>query len=170
MRKTLLFTALALASGLVLAQQAAPADRQAMRAEWRAQAEARFAEADKNADGKLDKAEAGDHAPRLAENFDRIDANADGGIDKVELAQMRAKMHQGRRGMHQRRTFHQGLFLGMDDDRNGAISRAELGDKVPKLAENFAVIDKDGNGELSHEEFRAHRQEKRAQRQATRAK
>lgn len=170
MRKTLLFTALALASGLVLAQQAAPADREAMRAEWRAKAEARFAEADKNGDGKLDKAEAGDHAPRLAENFDRIDANADGGIDQAELAQMRAKMHQGRRGMHARKTFHQGLFLGMDDDRNGAISRAELGDKVPKLAENFAAIDKDGNGELSREEFQAHRREMRAQRQATRAK
>lgn len=170
MRKTLLFTALALASGLALAQQAVPADRDAMRAEWRARAEARFAEADRNGDGKLDKAEAGQHAPRMAEHFDRIDANADGGIDRQELAQVHAKMHHGRRGMHTRKTFHQGLFLGMDDDRNGAISRAELGDKVPKLAENFAAIDKDGNGELSHGEFRAHRHEMRAKRQAARAK
>ncbi|WP_374473509.1 hypothetical protein [Arenimonas sp.] len=170
MRKTLLFTALALASGLALAQQAAPAGREAMRAEVRAQADARFAEADENGDGKIDKAEAGKHAPRMAGHFERMDANADGGIDKDEMARMRAKMQHGRNGMHARRTFHEGLFLGMDDDRNGAISRAELGDKVPKLAENFAAIDKDGNGEMSREEMRAHRQEMRAKRQAERAK
>ena len=170
MRKTLLFTALALASGLVLAQQSAPADREAMRAEWRAKAEARFAEADKDGDGSLDKVEASLHGERLAKHFDRIDANGDGAIDKAELAQLRARMHHARNGMHRMRGFHQGLFVGMDDDRNGAISRAELGEKVPKLAENFAAIDKDGNGELSREEFQAHRREMRALRQAARAK
>ena len=57
-------------------------------------------------------------------------------------------------------------FIG--NDGNGAISRAELGDKAPKLVENFATIDGDGNGELSKDEMRAFHKARRAERQAAR--
>ena len=172
MRKTLLFTALALASGLVLAQQAAPAkpgaEREAARAEWRAKADARFAEADKDGDGQLDRIEAQGLNERLAKNFERIDANADGEISRDEMAAMHQKMrHHGRKAGH-RMAYMQGMFKGMDDDGNGAISRAELGDKAPKLVENFATIDGDGNGELSKDEMRAFHKARRAERQAAR--
>jgi len=167
MRKTLIFTALVLASGVALAQQGNAGDREAARAEWRAKADARWAQADKDGDGSLDRIEA-QAMPRLAERFDRIDANADGEISREEMAAMHGKMRHGQRGMRMGRMqgYMAGLFVGMDDDRNGAISRAELGDKAPRIAENFAAIDADGNGELSKEEFRAFQKERRAGRHA----
>jgi Ca2+-binding EF-hand superfamily protein len=64
--------------------------------------------------------------------------------------------------------YQRGLFKGMDDDGNGAISRAELGDKVPRWVENFAVIDADANGEVSADELKAHRQKMRAEHRAQR--
>lgn len=171
MRKTLLFTALALASGLVMAQQSAPTDargeREAQRAEWRAKADARFAEADKDGDGTLDRIEVQGMNERLARNFERVDADADGELTRDELRAMHAKMakmrHHGRKGAG-RMGYMQGLIKGMDDDGNGAISRAELGDKAPKLAENFATIDADGDGELSREEMREFGKARRAAR------
>lgn len=169
MRKTMIFTALALASGLALAQQPANADREAARAEWRAKADAQWAEADKDGDGTLDRVEVQASRPRLAERFDKVDANADGEISRDEMRAMHGKMRHGRRGMHRMQSYMAGLFVGMDDDRNGAISRAELGDKAPRIAENFAAIDKDGNGELSKEEFREHRKARWAEHRAAKA-
>ncbi|MDY0023082.1 EF-hand domain-containing protein [Arenimonas caeni] len=169
MRKTLIFTALALASGLAFAQADKPADRDAARAEWRAQADARWAASDKDGDGALDRAEAAAHHARLGENFDRIDANSDGRISREEMRAMHGKMRHGGRGGHRMQGYMAGLFVGMDDDRNGAISRAELGDKAPRIAENFAAIDKDGNGEISKEEFRAFRKAQRDERRAGKA-
>ena len=168
MHKTLSVTtlALALASGLAFARQDEPADREAARAEWRARAEARWAASDKDGDGSLDRVEAQAHHPRLAERFDRIDADGDGEISREEMRAMHGRMHQGRRGMHRMQGYMAGLFVGMDDDRNGAISRSELGDKAPRIAENFAAIDKDGNGELDKEEFREHHRSQRAARRA----
>jgi len=168
MRKTLIFTALALVSGLVVAQQPAPTDargdREAMRAEWRAKADARFAEADKDGDGTLDRIEVQGLNERLAENFERVDANADGELSRDELTAMHAKMRQHGHKRGHRMAYMQGLFKGMDDDGNGAISRAELGDKAPKLAENFTAIDADGNGELSREEMKEFGESRRGER------
>ena len=106
---------------------------------------------------------------RLAKNFDRVDANADGELSRDELRAMHAKMRQHGRKAGRRMSYMQGLMKGMDDDGNGAISRAELGDKVPKLVENFAAIDTDGNNELSREEMRAFHQARRAERRAQKA-
>lgn len=170
MRKTLVFTALALATGIVMAQQPGPSgDREAARAEWRAKADARFAEADKDGDGQLDRIEVQGMNERLAKNFERVDANADGELSRDELKAMHAKMRHHGRKAGRRMSYMQGLIKGMDDDGNGAISRAELGDKAPKLAENFAAIDADGNNELSREEMRAFHQARRAERRAQKA-
>lgn len=171
MFKPLICTALVLASGLAFAQDAG-ADREARRAEWQARAEARFAEADKDRDGRLDRVEAQAYGERMVRHFDRIDANRDGELERGELAAARRHAMQGK-GRQRMRTMHAyqgGLFKGMDDDGNGAISRAELGDKVPRWAEAFATIDADGNGELAAEELKAYRQEMRAKHRAEHAR
>lgn len=163
MRKTLIFTALALASSLALAQ-ATPADREAARAERRAQAEARFAQADKNADGRLDRAEAEAMNPRLASHFDRVDANGDGLLAKEEMAQARQRMMQARQAGQGKRGYAAGLFAGMDDDKDGALTRVEIGDKAPRLVEHFSAIDTDGDGRITRDEMKAHHQAMRAAR------
>ena len=73
--------------------------------------------------------------------------------------------HRDRRGRHggRGRSYLAGLFQGMDDDGNEAISRAELGNKAPRLVERFAAIDTDRNGELSRAELRAHHAAMRAE-------
>ncbi|GAB2489668.1 EF-hand domain-containing protein [Arenimonas alkanexedens] len=171
MFKPLICTALVLASGLALAQDAG-GDREARRAEWQAKADARFTEADKDRDGRLDKVEVQAFGDRMVRNFDRMDVNKDGELERSELSQARRPAAAGR-GHQRMRTmyaYQRGLFKGMDDDGNGAISRAELGDKMPRWLENFAVIDADGNGEISGDELKAHRQAMRAERGAGRAK
>lgn len=154
MKRTLIFTALALASGLALAQT--DGDRQARHAEWRAKAEARFAEADKDKDGRLDKVEAqAAFGDRFVARFDRMDRDKDGELTPEEMREARKGMRHGRhhRG-HGYQAYFRGLWQGMDDDGDGLISRAELGNKAPKLAENFDVIDGDKDGKLSREEMR----------------
>lgn len=167
MFKPLFCTALVLASGFALAQPG-DADREAHRAEWRAKADARFAEADTDRDGRLDRVEAKAFGERFNKNFDRIDANSDGEIDKQEIAQARQHARKGRHGMRAVRAYQRGLFKGMDDDGDGAISRTELGDKVPRWSENFATIDANRDGKLSREELHAARRAAREQRQAQR--
>lgn len=167
MIKPLICTALVLASGLAFAKDAG-GDREARRAEWQARAEARFVEADKDRDGRIDRVEAGFFGERLVRHFDRIDADKDGELTREEMAQARRQMagHHGGQRMRAMQAYQRGLFKGMDDDGNGAISRAELGDKMPRWSENFAAIDADGNGELSAEELKAHRKQAWAERRA----
>ena len=156
MFKPLICTALLLAGGVALANPG-EADREARRAEWQAKAEARFAAADTDRDGRLDRVEAQAFGERFNRHFDRIDANRDGEVDKQEIAQARQHARKGHQRMRAGMAYQRGLFKGMDDDGNGAISRAELGDKMPRWSENFASLDADRNGELSGEELRAAR-------------
>ena len=146
MFRTTLAISLALAAGAAFA--ATPAtDHDNRRAQWRAEAQARFAAADADRDGRLDRVEAQAVNARLAERFDLLDANADGELTPEE-------MRSARHGGHRRGGFLAGLVKGMDDDGDGAISRAELGDKMPKWSEQFARIDSDADGRLSREELR----------------
>lgn len=167
--------ALVLASGVVLAQSGATtpsprsAEHEARRAEWQAKADARFVAADKDADGRLDRIEAQAFGPRLNEHFERIDANADGELDKTELAQMRGKGRKHGNRMRGHQSYQRGLFVGMDDDADGAISRAELGNKAPKWSENFVVIDTNKDGKLAKEELRAYQRAAMQARRAERA-
>jgi hypothetical protein len=168
MSKTLTFAALLLASGLCGAQTATDPQRDARWAEREAQAQARFAAADVDKDGGIDRVEARALGPRVVDHFDRVDGNKDGSLDARELGRARAHARaQGHQGQA-RKAFLRGLFIGLDDDGDGAISRAELGDKLPKLAASFAQIDRDSDGRISKEEMRAHRMQRQAERQAPR--
>jgi Ca2+-binding EF-hand superfamily protein len=161
MIRTALVVALSLAAATVFAAtpatpagaNAAPlsaSDVAARRAAWQAEAKQRFDAADADRDGRLDRVEVAQNE-RLARHFDRLDADADGELTPDELAQ--ARRHRG--GHRGRIAFHIGLVKGMDDDGDDAISRAELGDKMPLWAEQFARIDVDADGRLQHEELRA---------------
>lgn len=155
MFKPLICTALVLASGLAFAQQANP-DRDARHAEWQAKAQARFAAADKDRSGRLDRTEAQAVGERVAKHFDRIDANRDGGLDKTELADARRKTGRAGHRMKAMMAHQRGLFVGMDDDADGAITRAELGSKHKRWGEDFEIIDANRDSKLTVEELKAY--------------
>jgi hypothetical protein len=154
MLKPFICTALVLASSLALAQDK-DGDREARRAEWQAKAEARFVEADKDRNGYIDRVEAQFLGERMVTHFDRIDADSDGRLSREELAQARQKARRGGQKMRGHMAYQRGLFVGMDDDGDGAITRAELGEKMPRWSENFASIDANSDGKLSKEELQA---------------
>jgi Ca2+-binding EF-hand superfamily protein len=59
--------------------------KKAHRAERQAKAADRFKHADTDGDGAISRAEAEQHAPRLAKKFDQIDSNKDGKLTQEEL-------------------------------------------------------------------------------------
>lgn len=147
----LIATAGLLAASLAVAQTAAP--RKAERGEHAAE---RFAASDTNRDGKLSLAEfERARSERVAEQFARLDANKDGGLTQEEMRQslrQHREMRQSRR--HERMAMRERLkALDANDDQ--ALTRAEIGDKAPKLAEHFNEIDLDRDGRLTRDEIRA---------------
>ncbi len=117
---------------------------------------------DADGDGTISRAEAA-KAPRLAERFDQLDKNRDGRLDAGERPQ-----HRGGRGGHG----GHGGFGGparLDSDGDGRISQAEAA-KSPRLAESFAQIDRNRDGQLVRSELRAWHESQRPKRQAEREK
>lgn len=167
MFKILFCTSLVLASGIAFAQDAGP-QRGARHAEMQAKAEARFAAADKDNNGRIDRTEAQAVGERMANHFDRMDANKDGGIDKAEMAAMRQKMGRGSHRMKSAMSFQRGLFVGMDDNADGAVTRAELGTKHKPWSDDFDIIDANRDGKITGEELRAYHQATMKARRAAR--
>ncbi len=155
MFKTLCCTALVLATGIAFAQDAGsqPAERHA---QWQAKAEARFAAADKDGNGRIDRTEAQAVGERMATHFDRMDGNKDGGIDKAELAAVRQKTGRAGHRIKMAMAYQRGLFVGMDDNADGAVTRAELGAKHARWSEDFDIIDANRDGKLTAEEIKAY--------------
>jgi Ca2+-binding EF-hand superfamily protein len=121
----------------------------------------RFAAADADRDGHLSRAEVGRALPRLAARFDEIDRNGDGSLSPDELrAWQRASTGRNRAGEggfaeHFRRA---------DADGDGALTRAEAGKALPRLAAKFDRIDADRDGRLTAEELRRYFDAKRTAR------
>ena len=155
MFKPLICTALVLATGIAFAQDTG-GDRGARHAEHQAKAQARFAAADKDGNGRIDRTEAQAVGERLAKNFDRVDANKDGALDQAELAAMRQKMGRAGGRMKSAMAYQRGLFVGMDDDGDGAVTRAELGSKHKRWSDDFDIIDANRDGKLTGEELKAY--------------
>ena len=155
MFKPLICTALVLASGIAFAQ-APGADRDARRAEHQAKAAERFAAADKDANGRIDRLEAQAVGERMAKHFDRMDANKDGGIDQAEIMAARKKMARGGHRMKSAMAYQRGLFVGMDDNGDGAVTAAELGTKHKRWSEDFQIIDTNRDAKITAEEIKAY--------------
>lgn len=132
-----------------------------------------FKAADTDGNGMLSRAEAGRAAPRLAKSFDAIDANRDGQISPEDIRVWR-RTAKGERRVKAAGTDAQAKFDGhfsrADSDGDGALSRAEAAQGLPRVAAKFDRIDKDGNGRVTREEMRAWLDARRAARGGKSAK
>lgn len=123
-----------------------------------------FDRQDLNHDGKVTLAEFQQaERERQQKLFERLDRDHDGAITREEVQALREE-HRGkvreRRGERQERMEQ---LRGLDADGDQQLSRAEIGDKLPRLSENFAAIDGNNDGKLSRDELRAAREAKRAE-------
>ena len=108
---------------------------------------------DVNGDGSIDKAEAA-KSPRLSEKFAELDKNKDGKLSKEEMPRRGDRMHgkDGPRGEGRREA-----MAKLDTDKDGRISRAESAAGEGKLASRFDEMDanKDGFIDRADHEIRA---------------
>ena len=151
----MLLIALALtSSGVVLAQQSAPASERP--------AHPRMAErlkaADTNKDGLISKAEAATIQP-MTEHFDQFDTNKDGFISQDELKAMGDRMHHA----HGSRHGHHASF-GVDANRDRVITRDEMVQHQQKMLQDFDAADANKDGKLATDEIKAFHDKMRAQR------
>jgi uncharacterized protein YnzC (UPF0291/DUF896 family) len=162
--KPLLALTLALVSGLALAQATVAPDRAAHQAQMRQRAEARFAEADKNRDGRISLAEFQDASDRrLAERFARMDANKDGQLTAEEMRSAREARRGRMAGHRQAMRGHMEKLRALDANHDQALTRAEIGTAMPMLVEHFDQLDTDHDGRLTRDEMRAGHEAMRAQ-------
>ena len=147
-------TAGLLAASIAVAQAAAP--RQGERSERAAE---RFAASDGNRDGRLSLAEfERARSERIAEQFARLDANKDGSLTQDEMRQSIRQHREIRKAHRHERMAMRERLRALDANGDQALTRAEIGDKAPKLAEHFADFDLDRDGRLTRDEIRAGRQ------------
>lgn len=114
-----------------------------------------FARLDANHDGSIDRTEAAAR-PHLLQRFDQLDANHDGRIDASERPQHHGMGGEGGKGERGER------LARFDTDKDGRLSRAEVGDS--RIAKHFDMIDANHDGFLTREELRAAMERHRAQR------
>lgn len=161
MKKMIALTVGLLAASIAVAQQTAPRKGEGRGPEARAAA---FTDADSNRDGRLSMAEfQAARSRKLAEQFAKLDANKDGGLTQDEMREaVREHRHMRSARKHQAMAMRE-QARALDANGDHALSRAEIGDKMPKLAENFDAIDLDNDGALSRDELRAGREAMRKQ-------
>jgi Ca2+-binding EF-hand superfamily protein len=113
------------------------------------------AKLDTDNDGRISRAEAA-ASPRgkgkLLEHFAAIDANNDGYLVRTELRAWYERMRPQREAERTQR--FNARFTAADLNRDGKLSRVEVGEKMPRLAGRFAWMDDNKDGFLSQEELR----------------
>jgi hypothetical protein len=153
MKKTLLITTGLLAASVAIAVHARAPQSDAPRG-----AEA-FAAADANRDGRLSLAEFEQaRSQRIAEQFRRMDLDGNGSLTQEEMRQAHRQHRELRKARRHEGQAMRSRLRGLDANDDKALTRAEIGDKAPKLAEHFDDIDLDRDGRLTREELRAGRQ------------
>jgi Ca2+-binding EF-hand superfamily protein len=159
MKRSLILLTAMLASTAAFAQSAAPrADESEHRGErYRERAEEKFSEADSTHDGSISQSEWQSASLRRAsERYRKLDGNRDGKLRHEEMA---AGRPLGRRGHGD----HRERLRALDTDGDSQLSRAEIGDKMPRLAADFDQLDGNRDGKLSREEMRAGRERRQEQ-------
>jgi Ca2+-binding EF-hand superfamily protein len=159
--KKVLFLA---ATSFVMISFAAIAQNQTTEAKMDRQAkmQQRFQALDSNRDGKLSYVEMQNNPERRA-RFDASDLNRDGALSMDEMQQVHAakkQQHQKRRGEMREK------MARLDANQDQALSRAEIGNEMPKLAENFDVFDGNTDGKITREEMRIASKAMRADRES----
>lgn len=139
------------------------------RAEMQAKAQERFQTLDTNRDGKLSYAELQNN-PKHRERFDKADLNHDGGLSQDELKQAhqlkREQRKERRSQVREKMQAGKEKLQRLDTNKDQALTRAEIGNEMPKLAENFSIIDGNNDGKITREEMRIARMAMRAERQS----
>ncbi len=118
---------------------------QKAREQFAAQVKARFAAADTNGDGLLTADEARVGAPMIYEHFAFIDANQDGFVSPAELQQL------GDRELMRQRILER--VRAADTDHDGKLDLAEVQAAFPGMAGRFALMDRNGDGYLTPDDF-----------------
>ena len=139
------------------------------KAHKQAKAQERFQTLDANRDGKLSYAELQNN-PKHRERFDKADLNRDGGLSQDELKQAHQEKKQQRqerraKGREKMQAARQKM-QALDTNKDQAFTRAELGNELPKLSENFSIIDGNNDGRITREEIKIARMAMRAERQS----
>jgi Ca2+-binding EF-hand superfamily protein len=119
----------------------------------------RFAAADADRNGVLSRAEVERSLPRLAPRFDRLDRNRDGNLSPDEL---RARAGAGGGGAGEGGFAEH--FRRADADGDGALTRAESEQALPRLGAKFDRIDADHDARLTPDELRRYFDARRAAR------
>ncbi len=167
MKKVIPLIALSLMTvSLFAAAQSQTTDR---KAQMQAKAQERFQTLDTNRDGKLSYAELQNN-PKHRERFDKVDLNHDGGLSQDEMKQAHQEKRQQRQerranGREKMQAVRQKM-QALDTNKDQAFTRAELGNSMPKLSENFSIIDGNNDGKITREEMKIARMAMRAERQS----
>ncbi len=91
----------------------------------------------------------------LVAEFDAIDANRDGYLTRAELRDWQARKIAAHRAERERR--FEARFRAADLNGDGRLSRVEVSEAMPRLADRFAWLDENGDGFLDRDELRAAR-------------
>ena len=116
--------------------------------------DARLARLDADGDGRLSRAEIGQHDP-LAERFAEIDANKDGYLVRAEVRAWHERMRPQREAEREKRAAD--FFTKADLDHDGRLSKVEASEAMPRMAQGFAWMDDNRDGFLSREELHPRR-------------
>ena len=104
---------------------------------------------------KAAHAQRADKPQRAPLDFAAIDSNGDGYLVRTEL---RAH-HERMRPQHEaaRKARFDAKFAEADLNRDGKLSRVEVGEKMPRMADRFAWMDDNRDGFLSPSELQSQR-------------
>ncbi len=114
----------------------------------------RIVKADADGDGRINRTEAAT-LPWVGEKFAEIDANRDGYIVRSELGKYRERMRPQREAEHAKRAEER--FAAADLNKDGRLSRVEVSEKMPRLADSFAFMDEDRDGFLTRADLAPHK-------------